>query len=394
MFREGGTLPVAGATVSLSRETVPRQREGAGESTTDETGFFLFADLKPGRYHLDLSRSGSIEGVVSRPDGAPLAGAGSTVTYSAAGGPGTRNEGVLPLRIEAKGRYVLADLPAGTYRLSFRVPGYPPVIRENVVVSAGRATLGTDVRLPAVLSLRGKVLRPDGTPAGGATISIRQDRDGQPVRTTAAAGKDGTFIVAGLPPGGGALRASLPGVPVEVMAGKKARVELEVVAGGTLSAAVAGAPAAAEGMFVSIIRGDSWQVSGTVVTAAGGTLNVSGLAPGDYLAMAWPRDVAGILAPFTIRAGQATELALPWRQGVALRGRVAGTLPKNACISAESDTGFGAARLADNGTFVLAHLLPGTYTLRAWAPGEVKIVALAGVRVGDAGAEGVAMEWK
>ena len=184
------------------------------------------------------------------------------------------------------------------------------------------------------------------------------------------------------------------GVPAEVVVAQKTRVEVEFLDGGTLSGRFAGTAISGEGAMFSVVHRDTWRMAGLGMPGAGGTFSLPHLAPGDYLLVICPAGSAGMLLPFSIRAGETTELTLTPSKGVALRGKVKGVLPKDTCVSAESETSFGGVKVGDDGAFALEHLLPGTYTLRLHAPGEEKILSLAGVKVGDAGAEGVELEWK
>ncbi len=184
------------------------------------------------------------------------------------------------------------------------------------------------------------------------------------------------------------------GVPAEVVVDQKTRVEVEFLDGGTLSGRFAGTAISGEGAMFSVVHRDTWRMAGLGMPGAGGTFSLPHLAPGDYLLVICPAGSAGMLLPFSIRAGETTELTLTPSKGVALRGKVKGVLPKDTCVSAESETSFGGVKVGDDGAFALEHLLPGTYTLRLHAPGEEKILSLAGVKVGDAGAEGVELEWK
>ncbi len=193
---------------------------------------------------------------------------------------------------------------------------------------------------------------------------------------------------------GATLMVFQPGVPAEVPVDKTTRVELDILAGGLLSVRLAGGPESRRGAVVGIVHRGTWRMAGQAMLQGGAAFTMPNLAPGDYLAVFWPVGMAGVLVSFTIRAGETTEIPLAATKGVALRGRVKGSLPRNTCVSAESAAGFDGAKVADDGTFTLEHLLPGTYTLRAFAPAEGKIVSLPGVKVGDAGGHGVEMEWK
>ena len=225
-------------------------------------------------------------------------------------------------------------------------------------------------------------------------------------RVEPAQGRGDTLTLTGVPAGPCQVRAGYeqsvddrgtvifqPGVPVQVVANEKSRVVIEIQASGKVTGHLAGIDAGATRAMVGICRRDTWQMAGAAIPSAAGVFTAAGLVPGDYLAVIAHASVAGVLHPFTIRAGETTEIAPRLGAGVTLRGRVNGALPKSAFLSAESETGFGSAQVSADGTFTVEHLLPGTYTFRLWAPGEERIVTRAGVKVGKGGAEGVEIAW-
>src|SRR6476660_1957068 len=72
--------------------------------------------------------SGTIEGTVTDTSGAPLPGV--TVTLASSQGPKTRTTGV-------DGRFMFAQLPAGTYTVKALLEGFNSVERKDVDVRLG-----------------------------------------------------------------------------------------------------------------------------------------------------------------------------------------------------------------------------------------------------------------
>ena len=86
-----------------------------------------------------IGGSGTIKGTVSDPTGAVIPGAAVTATNIATGVETAR------LATDA-GLYVIAPLPAGTYRLTASAAGFRPLVHEQVVVDA-LTTLEMDLKL-------------------------------------------------------------------------------------------------------------------------------------------------------------------------------------------------------------------------------------------------------
>ncbi|HSL20647.1 MAG TPA: TonB-dependent receptor [Vicinamibacterales bacterium] len=82
---------------------------------------------------------GRIIGTVTDEQGAVLPGA--TVTAKSPALIGTRSAVA-----ESDGRYVFPALPSGTYTLTYELPGFRTVVRENIVLSVG-TTLTVDMQL-------------------------------------------------------------------------------------------------------------------------------------------------------------------------------------------------------------------------------------------------------
>ncbi|MGE5814250.1 MAG: TonB-dependent receptor domain-containing protein, partial [Acidobacteriota bacterium] len=94
--------------------------------------------LTPALAHAQIEQ-GRIMGIVSDEQGAILPGA--TVTAKSPALIGTRTAVT-----ESDGKYLFAALPSGTYSLTFELPGFRTVVRENIQLRVG-TTLTVDMQL-------------------------------------------------------------------------------------------------------------------------------------------------------------------------------------------------------------------------------------------------------
>jgi len=83
--------------------------------------------------------TGSIEGVVTDPNGAAVSGATVSVTSPNLISPQTATT-------DDTGRFRIHALPPGTYKVTVQASGFAPFEKENIVVNLGR-TANTDAQL-------------------------------------------------------------------------------------------------------------------------------------------------------------------------------------------------------------------------------------------------------
>lgn len=154
--------------------------------------------------HVDagLVRGGSISGRITDPNGTPIAGIFANAN-------GTAGSGYA--QTDAEGRYTIAGLAPGAYRVSF----YPPQSTEYVSewyddkttsdaatlvnVRAGETTPGIDAQLAVGGSLSGTVTTAGGAPLAGISVYVLTLAGGYVGQTQTAA--DGTYVVRGLAAG-------------------------------------------------------------------------------------------------------------------------------------------------------------------------------------------------
>ena len=117
---------------------------------------------------LGQQTSGSLEGIVQEEEGAPIPGAGVSVTSANLQGGRTVFSG-------ANGRFILPALPVGSYRVSIEYAGYQIVVFEDI-----RVGLGTNTDL-GVIQLDAKIYETEDLIVTGRSPLI------DPVSTTVGA---------------------------------------------------------------------------------------------------------------------------------------------------------------------------------------------------------------
>ncbi|MEY2571017.1 MAG: hypothetical protein QOE63_1367 [Acidimicrobiaceae bacterium] len=156
----------------------------------------------------------SVNGVVTDGNG-PLGG----VTVQATGGKGDQSTSTLTEG--AIGSFAFSGLPSrATYVLTFSKDGYASQSRQ-IQTPAGDAPIdvGTIALTASGGSISGTVTAPDGTPVGGATVSVTRGTDIVASTTSASIGSVGFYVVSGLPtPGTYAVTFSVPGFATQTKA--------------------------------------------------------------------------------------------------------------------------------------------------------------------------------
>lgn len=106
---------------------------------------------------------------------------------------------------QADGRFVMPNLPAGTYQLEFRHPTYLREFLSDVTVYEGGTTEAGTAELRAGAQVYGTVTKLDGTPAAGAQINLTQKDPGggfgEWVMKQATADARGRFRITAVPAG-------------------------------------------------------------------------------------------------------------------------------------------------------------------------------------------------
>jgi hypothetical protein len=121
-------------------------------------------------------QTGTITGIVSSQDAAPLPGVTVTATSPALQ---EARESVS----DVNGVYYLRALPPGTYTVQFTLAGFQSALREAVAVTLGGTA---DIHATLPIATQTELVTVTGPSAGGRPISRSSRRDSPPTRSTPA----------------------------------------------------------------------------------------------------------------------------------------------------------------------------------------------------------------
>lgn len=288
----------------------------------------------------------------------------------------------------AVGVLLAAFLPSG--RRAVRHAGRPAQAPAPAAAEVPAATAGP-VESPAVPSaeseasaaaepspagegpaVRGRVLRPDGTPLSGATVTLI-DASGRQLGVVAT-GDDGRYAVAAPAPGGYVLVGSAPGhqpeaATVAVLDGPAAA---DLVLGGIGGVAgtvrdEAGAPVAGA---VAVATDQRGEVVASATTGADGAFALADLAPGGYTLTVSAAGHRPAARPVRVEGGDPAPVEIELPAGPALRGTVRGRGGEalgDAHVSLVDQAGnvVATARTGPDGAYAFEGLAPEDYTVVA-----------------------------
>ncbi|WP_240752653.1 carboxypeptidase-like regulatory domain-containing protein [Microbacterium hydrothermale] len=170
-----------------------------------------------------LPRSASVSGRVTLPAGVTLSSGSLTVEASSASG---EDSGWFSTRVAADGTYVLAGLPAGDYRLTFRSYDLP-VLQQwwngatdaasatTLTLTEGQTRTNINATLEKAATIAGRVTLPAGITLGQGSISVSASpTTGSGWATSAQVRPDGTYAIRGLRAGSYKINFVPSGVPV------------------------------------------------------------------------------------------------------------------------------------------------------------------------------------
>ncbi len=409
VVRNGEGAPIPGATVAIV------VGPSGGETTTDADGKYVLANLAPGRYALKASaegyvpqvqdglelrageekrvdfslrraeaRFGVIEGQVTNREGTPIAGA----TVAVVVGPTPRS-----VTTNEEGRYRMAEMLPGEYKLQATKDGYLPGKRGGVLLAGRVLTLNfvlerQETRTGAIV---GKVTDGEGQPIPGATVAIVEGK-------STTTGDLGRYELGGVLIGTYTLKASktgyLPAVQRDVVVTEGQVTEVNFVlrrdggGGGDLGRIFGkvrdgeGNPLA--GVKVAIIAGP---VLKEVLTNEAGAYALEELPAGTYKLRAGKEGYAPKeTEPIALAAGQSREVNFTLSKSL---GRIIGKVRKGeeqpiAEAKVEIVAGPVSGRTAftnATGDYQLNELPAGTYALKFTKEG-FKPLVVEGVVVG------------
>jgi len=207
------------------------------------------------------------------------------------GGPGAGNTSIRNATTDSEGAFVLDQLEPGSFSFTVNANGFAN--RTMEAVSAGTANLR--IVLEKGLSIAGRVLLPDGSPAENVWVSA-QDGNGNSGNGRVA--EDGSFEIENLPDGVYVVRANtnrafrlsggkdngpsvMPGVQEAVPAGTE-NLDIRLQAGATVEGRVTdeGGQAVRGALVFTRSVGEGSSSTGWSETDENGEFRVTGLAPG------------------------------------------------------------------------------------------------------------------
>lgn len=305
-----------------------------------------------------------------------------------------------PLTVDASGSYVVSNLPApGTYDLTFVAPGYQPTtITERVL--GGQSRFALDVRLGAGTGQISGLVTDGHNPLGGVQVSTTSAGKTLVVGTPTI-GQVGRFVLPNLPtPATYVLSFTKAGfgsrtVVVDLRAGE-IRGDLNVVmsgGAGVLTGTAMDASGAGLGGVTVVAGGSATTLSTTTLTSgAVGTFTLTGLSPGSvtltfskpgYVSASVPATIAesGPTAPVTVTLTSALGSVTGKVTDSHGAGVAAATVQATNGLITRSTTST-ASGAQGAGSYVLADLPAGTYTLSVTTGGAVVSTAVVTIQPG------------
>jgi protocatechuate 3,4-dioxygenase beta subunit len=315
--------------------------------------------------------------------GRPVPGATIAATSATGAGPGGF-QGVMASS-DADGRFELAGLALGTYRLQAQHPDYA---EASQIVDVQQAVGSTDIRLSAGGALAGIVVSESGGPVAGASVALQSGGGGgprfgggpggQPMVTDEA----GSFRFDRLAAGRYTIAASAgnrSSAPLEVplLAGEsRADLRIALGVGTTLRGQVSGLGNDLRGSVNVNATGPEGYFAGVRPTVDG-SFSLSGVPAGSIhlraTAGSFAAGTRSASADVTIAEGQAeADVDIVFAAGYSLSGTVTrgGDAVAGAMIAASpaGEGPSGTARTDAAGGYSLAGLSAGDYTVTASPP--------------------------
>jgi thermitase len=368
---QGGS-PIVGVIVS----------DGNGTATTDATGKYTIADVPSGNYQVTASKSGyqsssltvtvlsgstavanfslsqvivpgSITGsVTDAKDGSPIVGA-------------QVSDGTRTATTDATGKYVITDVPPGTYQVVASKEGYETSFSAVSVLQGTTAVANfslSQVIVPG--SITGSVTNAkDGSPIVGAAVT-----DGNATALTDALG---TYTIANVSPGTYQVVASKAGyqsssLTVIVLSGATAVANFsmsQIILPGSITGSVTNAKNGSPIVGAAVIDGTR-----TATTDATGKYTIANVLPGTYQVVASKEGYQNSSLTVNVFSGGTTIANFSLSQ-IILPGKITGTVTNvktRARIAGATVTDGTRTTTTDaTGKYTITNVPPGTYQVTA-----------------------------
>ncbi len=312
--------------------------------------------------------------------GQPIPGVSITASRAAGGGPA--GFGQAAALTDADGRFDVADLALGTYRVQAHHPDYADA-SQIVDVQQQNATI--EIQLSGGGTLAGLVVSPSGAPVPGASVAVRAGgggRFGGGGTPPTLSDESGAFHIDRLAPGVYRVSASLGGAssaPQEVplLAGQL-RSDVRVVLGGgaTLRGQISGLGADLRGS-VNVTANGPQEFFAGVRPTADGAFTLPGLPEGStHLRATAGNPATGTRtasADVDIAEGQTeADVDIAFTDGFSLTGTVtrSGQPVSGVAVMARvaGQGPSGTARTDEGGGYRIMGLGGGTYSVEASPP--------------------------
>jgi protocatechuate 3,4-dioxygenase beta subunit len=186
-----------------------------------------------------LPPTGSVRGHVTLADGTPAASATIRLSWPSSY---LRGSFSMSATTNASGDYSFANVEVGrAFTLLATNPTNSSIVRQlpgNILTGDGQ-TLTLDVSFQATANVRVTVLKADGSPQPGYSLSVKDASTGTSTRSAGPTGSDGVAVVTGVPVGPFIVSAYVP-YPTNAYGGSVAGTVTQADQGQTINVTIAG----------------------------------------------------------------------------------------------------------------------------------------------------------
>jgi protocatechuate 3,4-dioxygenase beta subunit len=397
--------PVVGATVAYTGT------KGSGSTVTDSSGNYTLSSVPPGTYTVTASATGyttesgsvtvtvgvtapksftliatsGISGAVTDTETPAQPISGATIHYAGTGG----NTASGTTTTNSIGGYTFNGVSPGTYTVTASATGFTPPPAQNVTVTAGTsATANFTMTATGGMTGTASDSQAPAQPVSGATLQYT-GTGSTTGSGTATTNSSGGYAFNGVPPGTYSVTASRTGFttpaarPVTVTAGAvAAAINFTLTATSGISGTVSDSQSPAQpiaGAQVTYTGTGGTTGSGMTSTATDGTYTLNAVPAGTYsvsvsdTGFTTPAAQSVTINPDLVTSGvNFTMAAASGVSGTVSDSQTPAQPVDNATVTytgVSPTTGSGSTSTAIDGTYALAGVPSGTYSVTAAANG-------------------------